>query len=93
MNYANRIIKNINYQPIQTVFHFIHECRYITQPLPLVARISYGKSLAPAIREDVMRRKLPENERLRFLITAVRSMVQVTAILRIGIEPFALPKP
>lgn len=60
MNYANRIIKNINYQAIQTVFHFIHGCRYITQPLPLVARISHGKSLAPAIRENVMRRKLPK---------------------------------
>lgn len=24
MNYANRIIKNVNYQAIQTVFHFIH---------------------------------------------------------------------
>ena len=66
MNYANRIIKNVNYQAIQTVFHFIHGCRYITQPLPLAARISHGKSLAPAIREDVMRRKLPEKERLRF---------------------------
>lgn len=75
MNYANRIIKNINYQAIQTAFHFIHGCRYITQPLPLVARISHGKSLAPAIREDAMRRKLPEKKRLRFLITAVRSMV------------------
>lgn len=60
MNYANRIIKNVNYQAIQTVLHFIHGCRYITQPLPVVARISHGKSLAPTIRKDVMRRKLPE---------------------------------
>ena len=40
-----------------------------------------------------MRRKLTENERLRLKVTAVRSMVQVRAILRIGIEAFAQPKP
>jgi len=34
--------------------------RYITQSFPVAARISHGKSLAPAIRENVMRRKLPE---------------------------------
>lgn len=42
MNYANRIIKNVNYQAIQTVFHFIHGCRYITQPLPLAAWKSHS---------------------------------------------------
>ena len=88
MNYANRIIKNVNYQAIQTVFHCIHGCRYITQPLPLVARISHEKLLAPAIRDDVMRRKLPE-KRTAATFNHSRSFngSGYTAILRIGIEP------